>query len=534
MEKGAPDTPMARAIFEAYRNGQEDETLEPLKLVDERGPVGRMRNGDYVIFYNIRGEREIQLTRSLTERGFGEFEREKDFALSMVTMIEYDRDLPVKVAFPPFGELGDTLCEILDRHGIRFVKIVESEKAVHMTYYLNGKVKTQFPLEERLIIESPKGVRNFDEMPEMNIRLVSDAIIEKLNDGSFPVILANFANTDVVGHIENEGAIIRAVEAVDRETGRVVEAARKKGANVLITADHGTVEKWYYPEGAVDTGHTTSPVPFLWIPAGGEGRTHDGVLEERGDLRDVTPTALDLLGLEKPEVMTGKSLIIDRPAGLDGRPLLLLILDGWGYREDSWGNLIRKARTPVMDALMGSVPMSVLEASGEVVGLPAGTVGNSESGHLHIGSGRRVDSDRLRVESAIEDRSFYDNEAFLWVMRKARDEGIPLHLLGIVSFYSSHGSIKYLFSLLELARREGLKEVYIHSLLGRRGERPESGSRYVCDIEKEAERLGVGRVVSVIGRYWALDREEHWSRVEKAFRLLVEGQGQEVPSRNLY
>jgi len=134
----------------------------------------------------------------------------------------------------------------------------------------------------------------------------------------------------------------------------------------------------------------------------------------------------------------------------------------------------------------------------------------------------------LRVETAIEDGTFYENEAFLEIMRRSREDDTALHLLGIVSFYSSHGSIKYLYSLLELARRVGLEKVYIHSLLGRRGERPESGSRYVGDIENEARRLGVGKVVSVIGRYWALDREEHWERVEKAFRLLVDGRGREV------
>jgi 2,3-bisphosphoglycerate-independent phosphoglycerate mutase len=148
-------------------------------------------------------------------------------------------------------------------------------------------------------------------------------------------------------------------------------------------------------------------------------------MKAKGDLRDVTPTALDLLGLEKPDVMTGDSLILNRSLGLEGRPLLLLILDGWGYREDSWGNLIHKARTPVMDGLMESVPMSIIEASGEIVGLPDGTVGNSESGHLHIGSGRRVDSDRLRVERAIEDGSFYENEAFLEIMRKSKEGSIP-------------------------------------------------------------------------------------------------------------
>lgn len=147
---------------------------------------------------------------------------------------------------------------------------------------------------------------------------------------------------------------------------------------------------------------------------------------------------------------------------------------------------------------------------------------------MHIGAGRRIYSDRVTINKAIENGSFFDNEAFLWAMRGAERDDRRLHILGIVSFYSSHGSIEYLLALLRLAKREGMKQVYIHSLLGRRGERPESGARYLEQIEGEAERLGVGRVVSVIGRYWALDREENWDRVEKAYRLLVYGEGKPV------
>jgi len=428
--------PMSRAIRKAYDNGQEDETLEPLVLEEDSMAVGRMKKGDHVIFYDIRGEREIQLTRVFTEAGFKEFERGEDFVLPFVTMVEYDKDLPVQVAFPPIEELRDSLCDVLDKQKIRFMKIVESEKAVHMTYYLNGKIKEKFANEERLIIPSPKGVRDFDEKPEMNAHLVADAIIENLNEGSHPVIMANFANTDVVGHIEDEGAVLKAVETVDREAGRVIECARGMGAHVVITADHGTVEKWFYPEGAIDTGHTDSPVPFIWIPAGADTATdYRGTLREEGSLNDVTPTILDLLGIDKPEVMTGTSLIRDVDARTTGRPLLLLILDGWGYREEKRGNLIRKAETPVMDRLMSAMPMSLLAASGEAVGLPVGTVGNSEAGHLHIGSGRTVDSDRLRIERAMDDGSFYENRVFIDAMAKAKEKGVALHLLGIVSFY---------------------------------------------------------------------------------------------------
>ncbi len=160
--------------------------------------------------------------------------------------------------------------------------------------------------------------------------------------------------------------------------------------------------------------------------------------------------------------------------------------------------------------------------------MPAGTVGNSEAGHLHIGAGRLVPADRVRIDQALADGSFFDNPAFRWAMQGARRDGARLHLLGIVSFYSSHGSVDHLLALLDMARREGVPEVYVHAMLGRRGERPESGAIYIEQVEREARRLGVGQVVSVIGRFWSLDREGHWDRIGKTYRWLVEGEGQTV------
>jgi len=155
-------------------------------------------------------------------------------------------------------------------------------------------------------------------------------------------------------------------------------------------------------------------------------------------------------------------------------------------------------------------------------------VGNSEVGHLHLGAGRRIYSDRLRIDRAIQDGCFFENEAFLWAMGGAKREGKNLHLLGIVSFFSSHGSVGHLRALLRLAKREKADGLYLHAMLGRRGERKESGHRYMEMIEKEMEDLGLGRVVSVIGRYWSLDREENWDRIEKTYRMLVYGEGTAV------
>ncbi len=521
--------PLAEAVREAYRRKEEDETLLPLVLTDGGDrPIGRISRGDAVIFYNIRGEREIELTRSLTETGFREFPVKADLGLRFATMIEYRKGLPVQVAFPPDGIIADTLSDTVARHGLRQVKITEAEKAVHVGFFLNGKKEAPLPGEERVIVPTRKDVTLFDEAPEMSSGEIAEAAIEKLRDPSYRFLFVNLPNVDVVGHIENEQAVLRAVECVDRCAGRIVDAALAEGVTVLVSADHGTVEKWLYPDGNVDTGHTDSPVPLLLVgtaPAAG--------LRSGGELADVAPTVLDLLGLPKPPAMTGHSLIEPVP-GLpaaeggrkpDGRRVLLLLLDGWGWSDQSRGNLIALADTPRMDALMADWPRTTLLAAGEAVGLPSGAVGNSEAGHLHIGAGRRIYSDRVKIDRAIADGSFFHNEAFLQTIRSARDRGKALHLIGIVSFFSSHGSIRHLFALMELARREGVGNLYIHAMLGRRGEMPESGAHYIGSVEKKAAEIGLGKVVSVIGRYWSMDREENWDRIEKTYRMLVRGEG---------
>jgi 2,3-bisphosphoglycerate-independent phosphoglycerate mutase len=522
--------PMAQAVREAYRAGEDDETLDPRVLVDPRGnPIGRFRDGDYVIFYNLRGEREVELCQSLLERGFSHFPVAGNLHLNMVTMIPYHRKLNVRVAFSPEEEIRDTLSETLSKHGVRQVKISESEKAIHVSFFLNGKNLEPFPEEERVVIPTPKDVPQFDQKPEMNASGVADAVIQKLQDPEMGFWFANFANIDVVGHIENEGAVQKAVEAVDRNLGRCLEAARGAGVVTIVTADHGTAERWRFPDGTIDTGHTDSPVPFILVPPR-MGEAPSWRLRTRGELTDVAPTVLDILEIPKPLAMTGRSLLLKKPAkkGEGRNRVLLVLLDGWGYREETYGNLIAGANTPVMDDLQRRYPFVALEASGEAVGLPRGTVGNSEAGHLHIGAGRRIYSDRLLIDRAIQDGSFFRNEAFLWAMRSAKKQGKNLHLLGIVSFFSSHGSLDHLMALFKLAKQESVESLYHHAMLGRRGERKESGARYLETIEKELENLLLGKVVSVIGRYWSLDREENWDRIEKTYRMLVHGEGGKV------
>jgi len=214
-------TVMALAVREAYQRHEEDEALEPLALVDAAGnPIGRMKDGDYVIFYDIRGEREVELTQSLIDDGFDEFPTVKGMGLKFVTMIEYDKKLDVKVAFPPLVELKDTFSEVISNAGLKQVKIVESEKSVHLGFFLNGKRKEPFSGEERLTVPTLKDVVSFDKKPEMSIKEVAQQIIKRL--GRSLVLTSSSPISPISmysGTIENEEAIKKAV-ACSRQGGR--------------------------------------------------------------------------------------------------------------------------------------------------------------------------------------------------------------------------------------------------------------------------------------------------------------------------
>ncbi len=524
---------LAHAVRNAYVNGEEDERLEPINLVDEEGsPLGRIQKGDTVIFYDIRGEREIEITKSLIEDDFIEFPIQKDMNLNFVTMIEYDKKLDVKVIFPPQEEVTKTLPHVLSENGIKFIKIVESEKAFHLTYFFNGKSEMPLPLEERLIVPSSKIKGTPDSDPKMMIYEVTKAINSKLSEGEIPIIITNLANVDVVGHTENEKAIIKAVEKVDFSLGEIIKQAQSDEVTTIATADHGTVERWLYPDGTIDTGHTSSQVPFILIEPD-EDIKEKIELKESGELADVAPTILKILGLKIPDIMTGRPLFSGNPyENHDKKRLLLLILDGWGIRDEEEGNLIKKANTPVFDHLIGNYPSTRLDAAGEAVGMPKGSVGNSEVGHLHLGAGRRILSDRLRIDNSIEDGTFFKDPVLAEAMEDAKMQNKTLHLLGIVSFYSSHGSIDHLKALLQLAKEKGPQRIFIHSILGRRGEHAQSGERYIRDIEDFTKKLNLGKVVTVMGRHWVLDREENWDRIKKAYWSLVFGQGNGVIIEN--
>ncbi|RKQ85444.1 2,3-bisphosphoglycerate-independent phosphoglycerate mutase [Brockia lithotrophica] len=302
--EGIPVRDPISALEEAYAAGETDEFLRPRVLVDDEGrPRVRLQDGDAVIFFNFRPDRARQLVHALVDEEFHGFDRgpgrPKD--LYVVTMTEYEANLPVRVAFPP-EHLVRTAGEVWAEAGLTQLRIAETEKYAHVTYFFSGGREEPFPGERRVLIPSPK-VATYDLKPEMSAYEVADALLEILRKDPPDVIVLNFANPDMVGHSGKLEPTVRAVEAVDENLGRVVDAVLALGGVAFITADHGNADMVLTPEGEPFTQHTLSPVPFIV--------TLPGIrLREGGVLGDVVPTMLDVMGIPKPPEMTGTSLIL--------------------------------------------------------------------------------------------------------------------------------------------------------------------------------------------------------------------------------
>lgn len=288
------------AVAKSYEDGVTDEFVVPVVC----GPEGQISADDSVIFFNFRPDRARELTRAFVDPDFTGFERAKGFfPLTYVCMTQYDATMPnVDVAFHP-QSLKNTLGEYLSNLGMTQLRIAETEKYAHVTFFFNGGVETVYPGEDRVLIHSPK-VATYDLQPEMSAYAVTDALVEKIDSGMYDVIILNYANCDMVGHTGIFDAAKAAVEAVDICVGRVIDAIERMHGTAIITADHGNAEKMYEEDGSPFTAHTTNPVPFCVVG-------YPCKLRENGKLADIAPTMLKILGLPQPAEMTGESIIVD-------------------------------------------------------------------------------------------------------------------------------------------------------------------------------------------------------------------------------
>ncbi len=296
-EKGTP----AEVIAKSYAAGVTDEFVVPAVTCEG----GRVSAGDSVIFFNFRPDRAREITRTFVDDDFTGFERRNGrFPVNYVCFTQYDATMPnVEVAFHP-QSLHNVMGEYLAKCGKTQLRIAETEKYAHVTFFFNGGVEAPFEGEDRALIPSPK-VATYDLQPEMSAYLVADECVKRIESGKYDVIILNFANCDMVGHTGVFEAAVKAVEAVDACAGKVIDAVLAAGGKVLLTADHGNADQMYEPDGAPFTAHTTNPVPFLVAGAG------DVKLRQGGVLADIAPTMLKLMGLPQPEEMTGKSIIVD-------------------------------------------------------------------------------------------------------------------------------------------------------------------------------------------------------------------------------
>jgi 2,3-bisphosphoglycerate-independent phosphoglycerate mutase len=298
---GTVATDPVAAIGEAYQRGETDEFIRPIAIQRDGAPVSTLRDGDAVICFNYRSDRMRQIVRALFIEGFDGFSVADRPRLEGVTMTQYDRTFPLPQAFPPFN-LARILAEVLAEAELSQFRTAETEKYPHVTYFFNGGVEPPYPAEERVLVPSPK-VATYDLMPEMSAYGITDTLCGALERRDHAFFLCNFANADMVGHTGVPAAIIKAVETVDECLGRILAAAERSGTRVLVTADHGNCELMVDPEtGGPHTAHTTNPVPLVAVGA------PFGALRSGGALCDVAPTILQLLGIEQPIEMDGRSL----------------------------------------------------------------------------------------------------------------------------------------------------------------------------------------------------------------------------------
>lgn len=306
---GRPAASAREAIQRSYDEGVTDEFILPAVVTVDGAPVATIKGGDSIICFNFRADRVRQITKAFVLQDFNGFARDMLRDLIYVTMTEYEKGLPVQIAFEN-ADVEVPLAQVVSSAGMRQLHVAETEKYAHVTFFFNGGREEPFPGEDRFLAPSPKEVATYDLKPEMNAYGIRDGILKALADDTYDFIIVNFANADMVGHTGVIPAVIKAVETVDTCIGAVVDAVVAKGGAALITADHGNAELLIDPAtGGPHTAHTTNPVPCILVAAPGVG-LDTATLRSGGRLSDVAPTILEMLGIGLAPQMTGKSLIV--------------------------------------------------------------------------------------------------------------------------------------------------------------------------------------------------------------------------------
>jgi len=310
--KGKKFSDPAKCLEESYAQELSDEYVEPSIITDENGAATIIKDDDAVLFFNFREDRSRELTKAFVSPDFDGFQR-TPLKLDFITMVEYETNLPVSIVFPPIkmeGGLGKTLSECKCSQ----LRIAETEKYAHVTYFFNGGKEDPWPEEDRMLVPSP-AVSKFDEAPEMSASQITEKLLDVIEQEKYDVIIVNYANADMVGHTANTEACIVAVQAIDKNLSQLIPAVLQKGGCLLITADHGNIEDIQnFHTGEKNTEHTSNPVPLWFVtPTNHREKAAEEIVRQQNEvsglLSDIAPTILDLLGIDKPADMNGESLI---------------------------------------------------------------------------------------------------------------------------------------------------------------------------------------------------------------------------------
>lgn len=548
---GAPAIYGAHVIDQVerlYGEGHADEMMPPIvKSGPDGAPLGRIGDGQPVFFFNFRTDRTQRILRAFAGAKDlpGSF-RKRPARPVIFTMLDYSANTkPYTKGFViPREGLRQTLMEILDGQGVSIFSTAETEKAPHVTSFFAGLREEPFPRQIIKIVSSPRDVATYDQKPAMNAKGVADAALEfvtatehyqvepdrrvRLSPDRF--VLVNFANGDMVGHTNLEAAK-KAVAAVDRELERLVPALLKAGYVVLITADHGSAEQMLDENGGAFTAHSANPVRLMMIDP--HGRSAE--FREDMALRHLAPTIMETMGMKgKIPQSWEKGLFVRSLAAAPRnapRRAAVIVLDGWGVNPDpsAPGDAIR-GNAPYYESLVGENPHVLLNAAGDEVGLrPLSrydgkpTASNSEVGHFNMAAGRKEKQSIVKIDELIErDGAFSTRAKALWeAIRQAKDKGEPLHLLGLTSEGEVHSSLWHLEAILRTAAKAGLSQVYVHSFLDGRDTPPRSGADFLRQVQRVMDEVGVGEIVTAVGRFYAMDRDDRWERIQTAYDALM-------------
>eukprot|EP00899_Mesostigma_viride_P010167 jgi/Mesvir1/19151/Mv01174-RA.1 len=542
----------------------DDQFVPPAVRVDEKGvPVGTVKSGDSIIYFDFRTDRAKPLTAAFLDVPFGgqvgglsdEAKAKRPTDISFVTMTHYDGNFlkspQLKEAFNPAEPLKDTYAEVAGKAGIKQLVVGESEKWRAVTWFKDGRrnlgytqqtddeamrVDTHPTLPITVKVVKSRKVAAHIQAPQMRAQEITEVLREGVREG-VPDIFVNYANADMVGHAMTDAAwfdgVVEAILELDRCLGTLVPEALAAGYVVMITGDHGNAEQMLHENGKANPAHTTNKVPYIIL---GLGDRKCSIKPEGLTIGCMAPTSLHLLGIAPPASWDRESALEGDVKPSKDAKVFKIILDGYGLRDEEYGNAMfaaaQKKGSPLhMDRWMKGEDGALAapaEASGEPCGYPAGEAGTTEFGHVIFDAGRMVRSDVTLIDHALAVGIFDKNQAFAdaFAAVKAKD-GATLHVMGILSDGMVHSSLKHLEGILRLAAASGLpkEKLSLHPILDGRDVPGDSSPKFLAWLEEVIAKYSVGQINSVWGRGWGKDRDNRWKRIEAAFLSLVTGNG---------